>query len=135
MQISATGKYLRVSQRKMILLAEMVKLLPAKKAESILSFTNKSGAKDLKNLITSALNNAKNKNSANEAELLIKNIDVLPGPAMKRFRAVSRGMAHSYKKRMCHVKVVLTEIKKTGVTKPPILKVENKKIETKKAEK
>lgn len=112
MEITATVKYLRVSPRKMQLLAKSVKEMPATEAAVTLGHINKSGAKTLQKLISSALANAKNKAIATAGELFIKEIQVLPGTAMKRFRAVSRGMAHSYKKRMSHVHVILTDQKK-----------------------
>jgi len=78
-------------------------------AITTLGFMNKSGAKELQKVIASALANAKNSGVEKQGEFFIKEIQVLPGSAMKRFRAVSRGMAHTYKKRMSHIKVILTE--------------------------
>lgn len=108
MDIQATAKFIRISPRKMMLLADSVRFMPAKQAVTTLNFINKSGARELRQVILSALANAKNRNVASEGELVFKTISVLPGSAMKRFRAVSRGMAHTYKKRMAHVKIVLT---------------------------
>ena len=55
------------------------------------------------------------KNVAVDA-LSFKIIEVMGGPSMKRWHAVSRGQAHSYKKRMTHVRIVLTD-EKTGDAK------------------
>ena len=41
--------------------------------------------------------------------LRFKTIEVMAAPALRRFLAVSRGMAHTYKKRMTHIRVVLIE--------------------------
>lgn len=112
MDIQAIAKYIRVSPRKLQLLTDSVRALPAKQAVTTLSFINKSGARELRGVILSALANAKNRNVAGENDLVFKTLSVHPGSAMKRFRAVSRGMAHEYKKRMSHVKVVLTDKKK-----------------------
>lgn len=114
MEVSATAKYIRVSPRKMELLAKSIKSMAPKQATQVLRLMNQSGALPLGKVILSALANAKNSNLA-EDELGFKKIEVLPGSAMKRFRAVSRGMAHSYKKRMSHVKVVLTTATKSKV--------------------
>lgn len=109
MDIQATAKYVRVSPRKLMLVADSVRQLSAKQAVATLMFINKSGARELRGVILSALANAKTKNVAGADELIFKTLSVYPGSAMKRFRAVSRGMAHEYKKRMSHIKVVLTE--------------------------
>ena len=42
-----------------------------------------------------------------EAKLRIKTIETGKGPSFKRWNPVSRGMAHSIKKRTSHIKVVL----------------------------
>lgn len=119
MDIQATAKYVRVSPRKLLLLADSVRSMPAKQAVTTLNFINKSGARELRQVILSALANAKNRNAASENDLEFKTLSILPGSAMKRFRAVSRGMAHEYKKRMSHVRVVLQE-------KP---KIEDKRVQ------
>ena len=75
---------------------------------SVLEQLPKEAARPLSRVLASALANAKQKNVATES-LRIKAIEVMGGPATKRFRAVSRGMAHGYKKRTSHVRVVLTD--------------------------
>ena len=68
----------------------------------------KAAAQPMSKVLRSALANAKEKQVKSEA-LTMKTIEVMGGPVMKRFRAVSRGSAHSYKKRMTHIRVVLTD--------------------------
>ena len=59
-------------------------------------------------VIASAIANASQKQVKPE-DLKFKTIEVMGGPVMKRFHAVSRGQAHSYKKRMTHVRIILTD--------------------------
>ncbi len=108
MDTFATAKYVRVGQRKMALLATSIRGMSAESSVQRLLFIKKSGALELSRLIASALANAKNKN-LDTGSLVVGSIEVLPGGAMKRFRAVSRGMAHTYKKRMSHIRVILQE--------------------------
>jgi len=110
MEIIAQAKYVRVSPRKMLILAQSIRKMQPKTAVVQLTHLNKSGAEALKQVVASALNNAQQKNIMVD-QLLFKEIQILNGSAMKRFRAVSRGSAHTYKKRMSHVKVVLTDEK------------------------
>ncbi len=116
MEIQATSKYARISPRKMQLLAKSIIAMSARQATTTLGFINKSGAIILQKVIASAIANAKNRANVAPDELIIKQIQVLPGSAMKRFRAVSRGMAHEYKKRMSHIKVILAEKPKVEIT-------------------
>ncbi len=109
MKASATAKYIRVAPRKLLNLVGAIKNLRPTEALAKLEYTEKSGAKHLYKVIASAISNAKNLQIADATGLTFEKIEVLPGSAMKRFRAVSRGMAHTYKKRMSHIRVVLTE--------------------------
>lgn len=108
MQYEATSKYLRISTRKVRLVADAVGTTTVVHALTQLSLMPKRAAGFLKKTIASAVANAKQKN-ADETSLRIVRIDVMGGPVMKRFHAVSRGMAHGYKKRMTHIRVVLTD--------------------------
>ena len=109
MEAVATSKYIRVSPRKLTLLVKSLKSLTPSAAAATLEFIHKSGAEPLRETILAAIANAKNRNVGSIDQLVFKSIEVQPGSGMRRFRAVSRGMAHEYKKRMSHIKVVLAE--------------------------
>lgn len=106
MNIHSQSKYIRVSPRKMQLLARVVRKMKPQVAIDTLKHINKSGAVELRKVIESALANARNLNEDAD-KLEFKDIMILPGGAMKRFRAVSRGMAHAYKKRLSHINIIL----------------------------
>lgn len=108
MEYQATGKYIRTSNRKLLPIAREIKKLSPASALMHLSALPKRAADPLREVLASAVANAKNKQVKVE-DLQIKHIDILKGPAMKRWRAVSRGQAHAYKKHMAHIHVVLTE--------------------------
>lgn len=109
MEVQATTKFIRVSPRKLALLVKNMRGMKAQQVVTNLAFTRKAGVGEVRKLILSAIANAKQKN-INQDQLMVKSLNVLPGGAMKRFRAVSRGMAHTYKKRMSHIRVILTDI-------------------------
>ncbi len=108
MEYKATAKYVHMSTRKVRLVADAVRNMNAEKALVALSATPKFAAVPLSKVIKSALSNAKQKNASTNG-LFIKKIEIMGGPMMKRWRAVSRGMAHGYKKRMTHIRVILEE--------------------------
>ncbi len=110
MEINAVAKNIRISPRKVRLVSGSLKGMVAKKALEYLRFANKSSALPLSKVIKSALSNATNNFKLEEDKLKIKDIAVEEGPTLKRFRARSRGMAHSILKRTSHIKVVLEDV-------------------------
>lgn len=112
MEYQASAKYVRTSTRKVRLLADSIRTMKPLRALTYLDAMGKSAARPMANVIRSALANAKEKQGESEA-LTIGSIEVMGGPVMKRWHAVSRGSAHAYKKRMTHIRVVLTDEKKS----------------------
>jgi large subunit ribosomal protein L22 len=108
MEYQATAKYVRVSTRKMRLVADAVRVLSPVNSVIQLRQLPKRAGEQLADVVASALANAKQKN-ANTDALTFKTIEVMGGPVMKRWHAVSRGQAHAYKKRMTHIRVILTD--------------------------
>lgn len=108
MEYEATTKYVRVSTRKVRLVADSVRRLTPTAALSALSAMRKSAAIPLAKTIASAVANAKQKGVAQDA-LAFKTIEIMGGPAMKRWNAVSRGQAHAFKKRMTHIRIIVED--------------------------
>jgi large subunit ribosomal protein L22 len=108
MEYQATTKYVRVSTRKVRLVADSVRKLTPIAAIAALSQMTKSASIPLSKTIASAIANAKAKGAGEDA-LRFKTIEIMGGPVMKRWQAVSRGQAHAFKKRMTHIRIILTE--------------------------
>jgi large subunit ribosomal protein L22 len=121
MEYQATSKYIRVSTRKMRLVADAIRPLKPVLALAYLNEMPKHAAEPMAKVLASVLANAKQKN-ADVAMVQFKTIEVMGGPALKRFHAVSRGQAHAYKKRMTHVRIILEDV--AVVTKSPSVKEE-----------
>ncbi len=71
----------------------------------------KTVAVDFSKLIKSAVANLQHKNAdahIDVDELFIKEIQVGVGPTLKRFRPRAQGRAYRILKRMCHIKVVVS---------------------------
>ena len=111
MEIIAEANYIRMSPRKVIPVTEAIKSLSPLVALEKLALMPKRAAKPVAKVIKSAIANATNNSKLSADILRIKSIVVGSGPALKRWRPVSRGRAHPYKKRMSHIKVVLEENK------------------------
>lgn len=97
-----------MSPRKVRLLAAALRGLKTDIALSQLGALNQPVGKLFMTVLNSAIANAKQK-QADLSKLSIKTIDVMEGPVMKRWHAASRGMAHPFKKRMTHIRIVLMD--------------------------
>ncbi len=127
MPVISKLNYLRISPRKVRLVADLIRKKPVKEAEQILHFTVKKPAKPLAKLLKTAVSDAQHNFNLDAENLYISKIIVNEGPRYKRWRPRSRGMVHQILKRTSHVTIVLDEIKPTTKKK--------KKAEVKKEEK
>lgn len=116
MEYQAIGKYIRGSARKLRLVANAVKTMEPEKALLSLHALPKRASHPLSDVIKSALANAKQK-IGGTGGLRFLRIEINQGPSMKRWHAVSRGQAHAFKKKMSHIRVVLTDDIKVKSTK------------------
>jgi large subunit ribosomal protein L22 len=74
-------------------------------ALTILQHTPRRSAIQVSKVVKSARANAENNHNYRPNSLHITEISVTQGPRLKRFRAVSRGMAHPYVRRTSHIRV------------------------------
>ena len=105
--MKASLRNIRISPKKMNVVAELVRNMPAKKAETLLSFTPKKGAKILKKVVASAIANATNNFKQNADELVLKEIKVSKAFTIKRIIPGSRGRTKPILKRSSHVHILL----------------------------
>ena len=137
MEFKSALNNVRVSPRKMRLIANLVKGMNAQKAQAQLgSFIKKDAILILK-LLNSALANVKH-NFSDEIKpenLFISKIVVEGGPMLKRWLPRAMGRATPLMKRTCSVKLVLAEIKpgtqkiKVKKSQPEILKPEEASVQ------
>lgn len=107
MKVVAVGNNLRVSPKKVILLINEIRKLEPKAAVEILKFMPQAGSPMLQKVINSAIANAKNNYNLDLESLKFEEIQVGKGMIFKRFRAISRGRAHSIVKKTSNIRVVL----------------------------
>ena len=105
----ARVRFLRVTPRKAMLVANLIRGKKVQEALDSLSFNKRHVAKDLKKLLQSALANADQKGGMDPDNLYIKKITVDRGPILKRWRARARGMAGRIEKRTSHITLELDE--------------------------
>ncbi len=110
MAISAKIKYLRISPRKVRMVADLIRNKTVGEAEAILKFTTKKASKPLLKLLESSIANAKNNFKKDISSLYISSIMVDGGPILKRTMPRSRGTAFAIQKKTSHITIVLGEI-------------------------
>ncbi len=109
MEIKASTKQIRISPRKVRVVADSVRNMTAQEALTTLSVINRRGASVLAKTLQSAIANAQHNGKLDTANLKIASIMVNEGPALKRYHASTRGRIHPYKKRSTNVEITLKE--------------------------
>jgi len=107
----AKVKFLRMSHRKADLVVAAVRGMRALDALEKLVFLNKKASLPIAKMIKSAIANAEHNSHLAKENLYIKSIVSNQGPALKRFKPAAFGTAHAIKRRLCHLEVVLTNVK------------------------
>lgn len=110
MEVITIQKYIHTSPRKLRLVADMIKGMEPTKALDVLHVTPKYAAFDLKKALETVLANAKQKRM-DLGKLGFKKIEINESMKMRRFRAGTRGRVKPYKRRMSHIKIVLSDEK------------------------
>ncbi|MEW6686369.1 MAG: 50S ribosomal protein L22 [Candidatus Edwardsbacteria bacterium] len=108
MEAKALEKYIRISPRKLRLVADLVKGKSCHEALTLLKFTPRAGSPILEEAISSAVANAINIAGSTKLSvdnLIIKELRVDAAPTMKRYRPRARGRADLRRKRMSHILV------------------------------
>jgi large subunit ribosomal protein L22 len=110
MSTTARLRHVRMTPRKMRVVANQVRGMQAAKAVEFLTFCRRRAARPILKLVRSALANADQKGDVDVDNLQVKKIEVDQGPTLKRWMPRARGMATPVLKRTSHVRVVLEEV-------------------------
>lgn len=107
----ATAKYVRISQRKVNVVVDLIKGKSLVEAYAILMYTPKAASSVLTKLLKSAESNAVINNEMSKDALYVADCYANQGPTLKRIMPRARGSASRILKRTSHVTVVLKERK------------------------
>jgi len=113
----STQKGVRISPRKVAVVADLVRGRTVADAITILEYTPRRAALPVKEAIKSAAANAEHNHSYKPDTLEITEISVTSGPRLKRFIPAARGRARRFQRKTSHIRVVvdgeIRTIKKT----------------------
>lgn len=111
MEYIAIARNIKMTPRKVRLVADNIKKHNIKSALIALALMNKRAALPIKKTLDSAIANATNNFKANKDSLTIQDIIVYEGTSLKRFHFAARGRVRPYKRRSSHIRVVLSDNK------------------------
>ncbi len=100
---------LRISPRKVRLVADRVRGVEVDKAIGMLTYDLRKTAEPMQKLLKSAIANAQNNFKIKSSDLFVENITVNEGPTLKRWMPRAYGRASQILKRTSRVRVVLSQ--------------------------
>ncbi len=134
-QAMAIGRNIRVSPRKLNLVAQSIRGKRVEHAINELTFSPKRIAKDVKKILQSAVANAENNHDLDVDDLVVSQAHVGKNLVMKRFHARGRGGSAGIEKFFSQITIVVEEKREEEEKKKtakPEAKAEGKKAEGKK---
>lgn len=133
MAVQAIAKGVRMSPRKVAVVAALVRGRSVADAITILEHTPRRSALPVIKAIKSAQANADHNHGYKPATLQITEISVTHGPRLKRYRPAAHGRALPFERRSSHIKVVVDGDKRQApapkTDKKPAAKPATKKEE------
>ena len=109
MNVISTYKYARISAFKAREVTREIQGLPVSAALDLLAFTSRKAATLISKTLKSAIANAENNNNLASDSLTVKSAVVENGPVLKRFKAGAKGTAMPRRKKMSHIRIVLSD--------------------------
>ena len=107
MSVKAIAKGVRISPRKVGVVASLIRGRTVADALVILEHTPRRSALAVKKTVMSAQANADHNHNIKPDTLKIVAITVTPGPRLKRFRPASHGRALPFMRRTSHITVIV----------------------------
>lgn len=107
MSVQAIAKGVRMSPRKVSVVAALVRGRTVDDAVTILEHTPRRSALAVKKVIQSAAANADHNHGLKPGTLNIVEITVTSGPRLKRYRPAAHGRALPFQRRTSHIRVVV----------------------------
>lgn len=109
MEVLSLTRNARMSPKKMRDVARIIQGRKAAAAVDYLTLIPRKSARLIVKTLKSAIANAENNNNLSADDLTIKSAIIENGPVLKRFKAGARGTAKPRRKKMSHIRIVLTD--------------------------
>ena len=109
MEAVANLKYLRISPRKVKIVADLIRGKDVGTATAILLQTPKAASEPVLKQLKSAAANAENNHQMDPEKLYVSACYANPGPIIKRIMPRAQGRAYRINKRTSHVTIAVSE--------------------------
>ena len=109
MDVQALTRNARMSPKKVREVARTIQGRQASEAVEYLALIPRKSARLLAKTLRSAIANAENNNNLSAATLIVKSAVVENGPVLKRFKAGAKGTAMPRRKKMSHLRIILSD--------------------------
>ena len=109
MEVQALTRYARMSPKKVREVARTIQGRKATQAVDYLGLIPRKSARLIQKTLKSAIANAENNNNLSADNLTVKSAIVENGPVLKRFKAGARGTAMPRRKKMSHIRIILSD--------------------------
>ena len=109
MEVQALTRYARMSPKKVREVARTIQGRKVSQAVDLLGLIPRKSARLIQKTLKSAIANAENNNNLSADNLTVKSAIVENGPVLKRFKAGARGTAMPRRKKMSHIRIVLSD--------------------------
>jgi large subunit ribosomal protein L22 len=109
MEVHALTRNARMSPKKVREVARTIQGRNANEAHEYLSLIPRKSARLLAKTLKSAIANAENNANLASDDLTVKSAIVENGPVLKRFKAGAKGTAMPRRKKMSHIRIVLSD--------------------------
>jgi large subunit ribosomal protein L22 len=116
-EAQAIASVLQVTPRKLNLVAEMIRGMPAQPALAALTFSKKRAAADVKKVLQAAIANAENNHQLDVDRLVVAEAYVGNSLKLKRFAARAKGRGVRVEKKWSNLTVVVRESAEAGEKK------------------
>ena len=108
-EVKAFARYIRMSPRKIRLVADLVRNQNVADALEQLKYSSKNAAQPLAKLVNSAIANAVHNYGLKKEDLFIKTLTVDGGPVYKKMEPRAQGRGFLVRKRTSHINLILEE--------------------------
>jgi large subunit ribosomal protein L22 len=108
-EAQAIQRNMRISPRKLNLVAQLIRNRTAADAVATLTFSKRRIAKDVRKVLESAIANAENNHQLDVDRLVVSRAEVGRSTVMRRFHARGRGRAARVEKWFSHLKIIVAE--------------------------
>ena len=109
MEAIAHVRYVRISPRKVKIVADLIRGKSIAEATAILAHTPKAASEPILKLLKSAVSNAEANHGMNVENLYVSQIFACPGPILKRIMPRAQGRAFRINKRTSHITLAVAE--------------------------